>query len=60
MALIAYGGREEAAGLELLQTHGAGVGAQEQDEGRQCNVRDEATGLPDQLPSIVCTLCRRQ
>lgn len=47
---------EEAARLELLQSHGAGVSSKEQDEGHQGDVRHIATGLSDQLPSILETL----
>lgn len=49
----AHCGGEEGAGLELLQTHGAGVGAKEQDEGHEGDVRDELAGLPHQLSFVL-------
>lgn len=52
----AHRGGEEAARLELLQSHGAGVGPEEQDEGHQGDVRHVSTGLPHQNPSILLTL----
>lgn len=42
--MVTHGGGEIAAGLELLQRHGAGVGPKEQDEGHQSDVRDKAAG----------------
>lgn len=47
---------EESTCLELLQSHGAGVGPKEQDEGHQGNVRHIITGLSDQQPSELLTL----
>lgn len=51
-----YCGGEKAARLELLQTHGAGVGPKEQNEGHQGDVRHIATGLSDQTSSVLQTL----
>lgn len=48
-----HGGGEERAGLELLQTHGAGVSAKEQDEGHEGDVWDKLAGLPHQLPIVL-------
>lgn len=56
MGIITHCGGEEAARLELLQSHGTGVSSEEQDEGHQGDVRHVATGLADQLPAIVETL----
>lgn len=53
---ITHCGGEEAARLERLQSHGAGVCPKEQDEGHQGDVRHEDTGLSDQLPSVLLTL----
>lgn len=53
---LAHRGGEEGAGLELLQTHGAGVGAKEQDEGHEGDVRDELAGLPHQLSFVLQAL----
>lgn len=53
---LAHGRGEEGAGLELLQTHGAGVGAKEQDEGHEGDVRDELAGLPHQLSFVLQAL----
>lgn len=50
---LAHSRGEEGAGLELLQTHGAGVGAKEQDEGHEGDVRDKLAGLPHQLSFIL-------
>lgn len=52
----AHRGGEEAARLELLQSHGAGVGPEEQDEGHQGDVRHVSTGLPHQNPLVLPTL----
>lgn len=49
---LAHSCGEERAGLELLQTHGAGVGAKEQDEGHEGDVWDELAGLPHQLAFV--------
>ena len=57
---VAHCGGEEAARLELLQAHGAGVGPEEQDAGHEGDVRHEATGLSDQLPFVFQTLLRGQ
>lgn len=57
---VTHCGGEEAARLELLQSHGAGVGPKEQDEGHQGDVRHIATGLSNQLPSILLTLLHAQ
>ena len=51
-----HGGGEERAGLELLQTHGAGVGAKEQDEGHEGDVGDGLARLPHQLPPVLQAL----
>lgn len=59
VAITHFGGKE-AACLELLQSHGAGVGPKEQDEGHQGDVRHVATGLSDQLPSVRLTLLNAQ
>lgn len=56
ISAITHCGGEEAARLELLQTHGASVGPKEQNEGHQGDVRHVATGLSDQTPSILQTL----
>lgn len=56
MGASAHRGGEEAARLELLQSHGAGVSPKEQDEGHQGDVRHVATGLSLQPPSIFHTL----
>lgn len=53
---ITHCGGEEAACLELLQSHGAGVGPEEQDEGHQGDVRHIVTGLFQQLASEPQTL----
>lgn len=45
-------GGKEAAGLELLQRHGAGVRPEEEDEGHQGDVRHVAAGLAHQLASV--------
>lgn len=45
-------GGKEAAGLELLQRHGAGVSPEEEDEGHQGDVRHVAAGLAHQLTSV--------
>ena len=54
-AFNAYGGGEETAELELLQTHGGSVGAEEQDEGHQGDVGDKVAGLAHQLASVLHT-----
>lgn len=41
VCVFVYRSWEKLAGFELLQTHGAGVCAEEQDEGHQCDIRDE-------------------
>lgn len=56
MDTITHCGGEEAACLELLQSHGAGVGPKEQNEGHQGDVRHIATVLSDQLPFVLQTL----
>ena len=56
MLSLTYCCGEEAARLELLQTHGAGVGPEEQDEGHQGDVRHIAAVLPDQIPAVLQTL----
>lgn len=56
MGAITHRGGEEAARLELLQSHGAGVSPKEQDEGHQGDVRHVATGVSLQLSSILQTL----
>lgn len=53
---LAHGCGEERAGLELLQTHGAGVGAEEQDKGHEGDVWDELAGLPHQLSFVLQAL----
>lgn len=50
---MTHGGGEELAGLELLQSHGAGVGAEEQDEGHEGDVWDEFTGVAHQLSFVL-------
>lgn len=45
-------GGKEAAGLELLQRHAAGVGPEEEDEGHEGDVRHVAAGLAHQLASV--------
>ncbi len=60
MDAITYCGGEEAARLELLQSHGAGVSPKKQDEGHQGDVRHVVTGLSNQLPSVIQTLLPRQ
>lgn len=49
---VTHCGRKEAARLELLQRHGAGVGPKEQDKGHQGDVRHEAAGLTHQLTAV--------
>lgn len=56
MGAITHCGGEEAAGLELLQSHGAGVSPKEQDAGHQGDVRHVVAGLSDQLPTVLQTL----
>lgn len=51
--MVAHSGGEERAGLELLQTHGAGVSAKEQDEGHEADVWDKLAGLPHQLSFVL-------
>lgn len=53
---LAHSRGEERAGLELLQTHGAGVGAKEQDEGHEGDVWDKLAGLPHQLAFVLQAL----
>lgn len=53
---MAHSGREERAGLELLQTHRAGVSAKEQDEGHEGDVWDKLAGLPNQLSFVLQAL----
>lgn len=50
---MTHGGREELAGLKLLQAHGAGVRAKEQDEGHEGDVGDKVAGLPHQLSFVL-------
>lgn len=59
---FAHSGGEEGAGLELLQPHGAGVGAKEQDEGHEGDVWDEVAGLAHQLAFVLQALgpCERR
>lgn len=47
---------KEAAGLELLQRHGAGVSPEEEDKGHQCDVRHVAARLANQLASVLQAL----
>lgn len=54
---VTHSGGEERAGLELLQTHGAGVSAKEQDEGHEGDVWDKLAGLPHQLAFVLQALC---
>lgn len=56
----AHGGGEERAGLELLQRHGAGVGAKEQDEGHEGDVGHKVAGLPHQLALVLDALGPRE
>lgn len=44
VSTMSYLGREVAAGLELLEGDGHGVGPEEQDEGHEGQVRDILTG----------------
>lgn len=53
LVLIAHSGGEEGAGLELLQPHGAGVGAKEQDEGHEGDVWDKVAGFAHQLAFVL-------
>lgn len=53
---LAHRRGEEGAGLELLQTHGAGIGPKEQDEGHEGDVRDKLAGLPHQLSFVLQAL----
>lgn len=46
-------GGEEGAGFELLQSHGAGVGTEEKDEGHEGDVRDELAGFSHQLALVL-------
>lgn len=50
---VTHCGGKEAARLELLQRHGAGVRPKEQDKGHQGDVRHEATGLTSQLTAVL-------
>lgn len=43
--MATYSSRKERAGLEFLQTHGAGVGAKEKDEGHEGDVRHKVAGF---------------
>lgn len=56
----AYRSWEKSAGFELLQTHGAGVCAQEQNERHERDVGHVATGWTDQLSAPFRTLGARQ
>lgn len=60
MGAMTHSGGEEAAGLELLHTHGAGVSPKEQDKGHQGDVRHVVTSLSYQRPSVLQTLLPRQ
>ncbi len=55
--MVTHSGGEERAGLKLLQTHGAGVSAKEQDEGHEGDVRDKLAGFPHQLSFVLQALC---
>lgn len=44
-SVATYSSREEWAGLKFLQTHGAGVGAKEKDEGHEGDVWHKVTGF---------------
>lgn len=50
---VTHCGGEEAARLEMLQCHGAGVRPKEQDKGHQGDVRHEAAGLTGQLTAVL-------
>lgn len=50
---VTHCGWKEAARLELLQRHGAGVRPKEQDKGHQGDVRHEAAGLTSQLTAVL-------
>lgn len=51
---------EESAGLELLQSHGAGVGPKEQDEGHEGDVRHVVASVSNQKPSANLALLLSQ
>ena len=57
---VTHSGGEEGTGFELLQGHGAGVRAEEEDEGHEGDVRDEFAGPPHQLPSVLQALAPRE
>lgn len=50
---VTHCGGKEAARLELLQRHGAGVRPKEQDKGHQGDVRHEAAVLANQLTAVL-------
>lgn len=56
VCVFVYPSWEKSAGFELLQTHGAGVCAEEQNEGHQCDIRDVATRRTLQLTAPLQTL----
>lgn len=49
-------GGEEGTGFELLETHGGGVGAEEEDEGHESDVWDVVAGLSNQLSFVLQAL----
>lgn len=55
-----YRSWEKSAGFELLQAHGAGVCAEEQNEGHQRDIRDVFTCWSEQLTAPLHTLCAGQ
>lgn len=57
---VSHLGREVAAGLELLEGDGHGVGAEEQDKRYEGQVRDVLTRVPQQGAAILHTLLLTQ
>lgn len=53
---LSHLGRKVAAKLELLQRDGHGVGAEEQDEGHERQIRDKLAGASHQLAAVFQTL----
>lgn len=53
-------GGEVTAKLELLERHGHGVGAEEEDEGHEGQVRDVLAGLSHQRAAVLQTLLLAQ
>lgn len=56
-----YSGWEITAGFEFLQSHGAGVGAKEEDKRHEGDVRDVVAAVAHKVASIfpALLLCQR-